>query len=388
MRASSAPPTPLAVEPCTRESNQALTCYEACSGPRHLLPSHGMQQFLHSPGNCMAGNATDHKMYAAPCNLTDQNQRFMQAAVAGGFLWTMNPERGDKVTHCLTAKNCTIVNSTDVECPGGAPIELAPCQPNWPGSPLPNVPNPLQVWTAGATAGGPNGPYGDTGALKLAFTWHRADHPKGKPAKKNTTSCLTASGFPPVPPPPPTPPLPPAPPAAAGDLAMATCTNEADQDLTCFGKCGGPRSPSYGMLEFKNHAGSCLNGGLDDKLMHTMPCNLSVREQRFAQLGANAPMVGGYMLAMNPEHENKVTYCVTANCTVVNATLVACEAGARVALAPCVFSWAGTPLPNVPDPRQVRVASRSIPPRWGPIRFRPLICAYAPRGCIVVRTCG
>ena len=356
----------LAVTPCTQQSNQALTCYKACSGPRNHLASYGMNQFLHSPGNCMAGNTTDYTMYATPCNLTDRDQRFMLSAVAGGALWMMDPEKNNKVTFCITA-NCTAVNSTNVECSQGAAIVLAPCQGNWPGAPVPNVPNPLQVWSLGATAGGPSGPYGDTGALKLAYTWHTADHPKGKPAKKNTTSCLTASGFPPTPTPPPTPPLPPAPPATAGDLAMSQCTNETDQDLTCYqGPCGGPRSPSYGMLEFKHHPGSCLNGNLDDKLMHTMPCNLSVHVQRFAQLGANAPGIGGYMLAMNPEHENKVTYCITANCTVVNATSVLCHQGARVGLAPCVFSWPGTTLPNVPDPRQVWTPGASAGGTSGP----------------------
>ena len=27
--------------------------------------------------------------------------------------------------------------------------------------------------------------------------------------------------------------------------------------------------------------------------------------------------------------------------------------------------------------------NRTIPPQWGPLRLRPLICTYAPRGCIV-----
>ena len=33
--------------------------------------------------------------------------------------------------------------------------------------------------------------------------------------------------------------------------------------------------------------------------------------------------------------------------------------------------------------RRVRVVSRSTPPRWGSVRFRPPICAYAPWGYIV-----
>ena len=38
---------------------------------------------------------------------------------------------------------------------------------------------------------------------------------------------------------------------------------------------------------------------------------------------------------------------------------------------------------NVTTLEAVRLASRSIPPQWGSIRLRPLICTYAPWGCIV-----
>ena len=342
---------PLAVHQCTEPAGQELTCYKQCGGEHN--PSYGMNQFQHSPGNCMVGNSTDHKMYVTPCNLTDRNQRFAEYGVTGGSLWMMNPEKANKITYCVSAPNCTIINATKVECPEGAPIGLAPCQPQWPGSPLPNTPNPLQVWSVGSTAGGASGPGADSTAWKLAYTWDWTDHPKRGPAKKNSTSCLTAPSFPPVPPMPPTPPLPPASPAVSGDLVMAPCTDDADQELTCYQQCGGARNPSHGMFQFLHHPGSCLNGSIEDKLMHTFQCNLTNRAQRFAELGANAEGVGGFMLAMNPEHENKVTYCITANCTIINATKLECAKGARVGLAPCAFSWAGSPLPGTPDPRQV-----------------------------------
>lgn len=47
---------------------------------------------------------------------------------------------------------------------------------------------------------------------------------------------------------------------------------------------------------------------------------------------------------MNPEKENKITYCITANCTIINSTDVLCSAGTRLSLAPCDLNWPGTSI--------------------------------------------
>lgn len=47
---------------------------------------------------------------------------------------------------------------------------------------------------------------------------------------------------------------------------------------------------------------------------------------------------------MNPEKENKITYCITANCTIINSTDVLCSKGTRLSLAPCDLNWPGTSI--------------------------------------------
>ena len=141
---------------------------------------------------------------------------------------------------------------------------------------------------------------------------------------------------------------------------MEPCTDSADQDLTCFKSgnvqsCGGPRHITIynGMNQFVHHNGTCLIGNLTDKLMYTVPCNASTKDQRFAETAVLSKAAGGIMLAMNPEHENKITYCITANCTIINMTAVDCAQGARIGLAPCDTNWGGTTLPSIVDPRQL-----------------------------------
>lgn len=84
--------------------------------------------------------------------------------------------------------------------------------------------------------------------------------------------------------------------------------------------------------------GSCLEGNLADKLLHVAPCNLTIKNQRFA-LYASPSALDAYAYAMNPEHENPITYCITANCTIISPTKVACEPGVQLGLAPCDFAW-------------------------------------------------
>ena len=198
------------------------------------------------------------------------------------------------------------------------------------------------------------------GAWKLDASWVQADHTKHAKVGKNSTSCLAAVGFNPTPPKKPTPPLPPAPPAVAGDgLVMEECTDPTNQDVGCVptnGTCGGPRKPTAtnGMNRFLHHDGLCLEGNLTDLLMHTARCNISIRNQRFATFSVPGPVAGGYLLAMNPEHENKITYCITGNCTIINATAIDCAPAARIGLAPCSQgNWPGSTLPGMYDPRQL-----------------------------------
>ena len=85
--------------------------------------------------------------------------------------------------HAGITANCSITNSTSVGCAAGARIGLAPCTNSWVGSTLPGIPDPRQIWSRGADT--------EPGALKLEYTWIASDHPKNKPAKKESTSCLT-----------------------------------------------------------------------------------------------------------------------------------------------------------------------------------------------------
>ena len=52
-----------------------------------------------------------------------------------------------------------------------------------------------------------------------------------------------------------------------------------------------------------------------------------------------------------------------------------------------VFGALGKKSPHIPYKNSalthVRAVSRSTSPQWGPVRCRPPVCTYAPRGCIV-----
>eukprot|EP00729_Bicosta_minor_P012330 gene12330-1403_t len=367
--------SPVTIEPCITPDQQEFTCYKECGGPRKPTPFDGMEQFVHHPGNCLFGNITDKFVYSAPCNTSVKDQRFAfertgtadaptgvrdSAALLSHecpqLVLAMNPEKENKITYCITA-NCTIINSTDVLCSKGTRLSLAPCDLNWPGSPLPNVPDPRQVWSKGAG----NLAFSEGGAWKLAATWHSAEHPKHGKTTVNSTSCMAAASFIPTPPLPPLPPLPPAAgPAAVGDVVMQPCIDVDYQDLSCVAPCGGPRHPSKstGMNQFVHHNGSCLEGNLADKLLHVAPCNLTIKNQRFA-LYASPSALDAYAYAMNPEHENPITYCITANCTIISPTKVACEPGMQL----------GSTLPGLPDPRQIWTKGVSQPPDGGAVRL-------------------
>ena len=174
---------------------------------------------------------------------------------------------------------------------------------------------------------------------------------------------------------------------------MEECIDPTNQDVGCVptnGTCGGPRQPTEtnGMIQFLHHGGLCLEGNLTDLLMHTARCNISVRNQRFATFNVPGPVAGGVLLAMNPEHENKITYCITGNCTIINATAIDCTPRARIGLAPCVVgTWPGSTLPGMYDPRQLWTAVSAVP--MYPLSPNPLPSAngnthpiqYAQKAC-------
>ena len=67
------------------------------------------------------------------------------------------------------------------------------------------------------------------------------------------------------------------------------------------------------MVQFVHHEGNCLVGNTTDLKLYSALCNVSDRNQRFAFTG---PHSSPGFLKMNPERENKITYCIAANCTV------------------------------------------------------------------------
>ena len=169
------------MQPCTDPTDQVTVCFGDCGGPRHPGPNQGMLQFLHHPGQCLQGNPADGTMTTAACNNLSAGQRFFSA---GGAL--VNGAHENKM--CVTASNtsCTAANSSSVTCSPGAPITLEKCVSSWPGSPIPNTPDPFQVWDAHA-------PHGESGALVLKATWIAANHPKHGPGTVNSTSCLSVT---------------------------------------------------------------------------------------------------------------------------------------------------------------------------------------------------
>ena len=117
------------MQPCTSPASQQTTCYEKCGGPRNPSPTAGMFQFKSHPGTCLAADPTTKLLITASCNKSDGYQRFNNF---GGLL--LQGAHSDKA--CITA-NCTIHNSTSVECEPGAPLRMEPCVQQWPGSPIP-----------------------------------------------------------------------------------------------------------------------------------------------------------------------------------------------------------------------------------------------------------
>ena len=134
-----------------------------------------------------------------------------------------------------------------------------------------------------------------------------------------------------------------APMAPAVRITMDECHDPIDQELVCFGDCGGPihPGPNAGMLQFKRHPGSCLEGDPATGVMTTAACNTTSAGQRF--LPSKGLFVNGHA------HGNAT--CITASnrsCTVYNASdpktlSVVCEVGAPITLLPCVSDWGGTP---------------------------------------------
>ena len=134
-----------------------------------------------------------------------------------------------------------------------------------------------------------------------------------------------------------------APMAPAVRITMDECHDPIDQEFVCFGDCGGPihPGPNAGMLQFKRHPGSCLEGDPATGVMTTAACNTTSAGQRF--LPSKGLFVNGHA------HGNAT--CITASnrsCTVYNASdpktlSVVCEVGAPITLLPCVSDWGGTP---------------------------------------------
>ena len=340
------PPTPrIIMAPCSDPVDQELDCFGNCGGPVHPGPNAGMLQFKRHPGSCLQGDPVTGVLTTTACNTTREGQRFDPS----NGLIVVGHAHGNHA--CITASNrsCTIYSETNVTCEPGAPISLAPCVSDWRG--LPGKLDPLQMWTHG-------GAYHEEQAIVLMGTCLKKNKNGTADAAAsrcplgvgpNVSSCLTASGSgpaPPVPPAPPPPPPAPAPPVVPGTLVMEQCHDPVDQELDCFGTCGGPvhPGPDAGMLQFKRHPGSCLQGDPVTGVLTTTACNTTREGQRFDP--SNGLIVVGHA------HGNHA--CITASnrsCTIYSETNVTCEPGAPISLAPCVSDWRG--LPGKLDPLQM-----------------------------------
>ena len=167
------------MQPCTDPANEGFICYvdaknPTCGGPRHPSPYAGMQQFKSHTGVCLAADPATKQLTTAACSPAAGNQRFN---FFNGFL--LQGAHSDKT--CVTA-NCTIHNSTSLTCMPGAALRMEPCVNQWPGSSIPNTPDPAQIWN-GKTEHAP------PGVIVLTHTWMASQHPKHG-TQVNSTSCL------------------------------------------------------------------------------------------------------------------------------------------------------------------------------------------------------
>ena len=170
---------PMTMQACTDLKDQEITTYGPPGTLRHPSVDLGMIQLLHRPGTCLEANRTTMKLTAEPCNNLTAGQRFFFTGDHGAGAY-VNGAHQDKV--CITA-NCTAHGPRNVTCMEGAPIGVAPCVTQWPGSPIPNTPDPLQIWDKQAEHGEPH-------TMVLAYTWDINNHPKHG-EQVNSTSCLT-----------------------------------------------------------------------------------------------------------------------------------------------------------------------------------------------------
>eukprot|EP01043_Picozoa_sp_COSAG02_P093040 COSAG02_NODE_29592_length_566_cov_1.209850_1_plen_142_part_01 len=104
------------------------------------------------PGTCLEANRTTGEVTAEACNNLTAGQRFFFTGNHGPGAY-VNGAHSDKL--CLTA-NCTAHGPKNVTCLEGAPIVAKPCVTQWPGSPIPNTPDPLQIWLKQAEHGEPH----------------------------------------------------------------------------------------------------------------------------------------------------------------------------------------------------------------------------------------
>ena len=122
-------------------------------------------------------------------------------------------------------------------------------------------------------------------------------------------------------------------------ITLEECHDPADQELDCPGDCGGPvhPGPNAGILQFKQHPGSCLQGDPATGILTTAACSNTSTNQRF--FPSHGYFVHGHA------HGNAT--CITASnksCTVYGTGKdpnVTCEAGTPITLLPCVTDYGG-----------------------------------------------